>query len=110
MNNFFCYLYSKFVATWEVILVVLGVKSEVIDDVFQEGILTVVGSDCVELPLNKMPKDFLVDFMDEGITGSCDPHQDTIDSKIKTDCNCKYSLKVKWDVSTVRTIYWRVNY
>ena len=110
MNNFFCYLYSKFFATWEVILAFLGCNANCNKEFFQEGRITVVGKDCVEISLNKMPRTFSVYLQNDQITSSCDPHQDKIYSKIKTDCNCKYTLKIKWDVSTIRTICWVVSY
>ncbi len=110
MNNFFCYMYTKFTYFVNYLLEVFGFGTEQLKDEFQEGVLTVVGSDCVELPLNGMPKDFAVSFIDETENASCDPHQDTLDFKIKTDCDCKYYLKIKWNVSNVRNVFWHVEY
>lgn len=110
MNNFFCYFYTKFAAAWGAILIALGFKQEVLKEVFQEGTMVVVGTSCVELQLDTLPLDVLVELSDEALSASCDPHQDMVYYKVVSDCNCKYSLKIKWDVSTVREVYWRVTY
>lgn len=109
--NIFCYLYDKLRAFFKAIGVFLGFSLPDENDVqWQDGYLTVVGKDCIEILLDKNPEIVDVEFVDEASTGSCDPHQDMVDYTITNDENCNFYLKVKWDVSTVRKVYWRVEY
>lgn len=111
MNNLFCIMYSKLVAFFKAIGALLGFNSEQAYDVLSEdGFLTVIGKNCIEIYIGKYPKEVEVILVDENSTASCNPHQDKVDYSIVSDCNCNFYLKVKWDVDTVRTVYWKVIY
>lgn len=108
--NFFCYLYAKLRSFINAIAIFIGLKPEVDEPTFQEGELTVVGQDEVEIFLDKFPEIVLVEFTDSPPTASCNPDQDSVTYCVKSDYNCNFFLKIKWSTSSVRKVYWRVNY
>lgn len=92
---------------------------------FQEGVLRVVGSSSVQIRLNSLPKEILVEFLDEEIV-PCNhhhhhhhhhhQHQDKLEWRVAYKVvrrnfwhsEREFFLEIKWSVENIRTIKWVV--
>lgn len=90
---------------------------------FQEGFLRVTGSSEIKLGLKSRPREILVEFLDEEIV-PCNHHHHRHHhpDKLEWRVGCQvyrrspwhteesYSLEIKWNVESIRTIKWAVVY
>jgi hypothetical protein len=78
-------------------------------DNIMSGTLDVSGQDEVDITLFGKPVTILVEFKDDGGTTPCDSHKDTLDWQVNFG-NGSFMLKIKWNVSGVRTVSWAVDF
>jgi hypothetical protein len=79
----------------------------------QSGELTVSGSDHLAIALRGFPTKVDVHFKDDMLPVPCNPHHhDELEYEVHSSNLVlgKFVLKIKWRVTSVREIVWRVYY
>lgn len=70
--------------------------------------LTVSGKGEVDINLQGKPVSIVVEFKDD-VSVPCDPHKDDLNWEVDF-ASGSFLLKIKWNVSGVRTILWAVDF
>lgn len=118
INFFMCLLFQQ------IKLLFCNTENEVMMH-FEEGEITVVGADEIELVLRKEPCEVIVELVQDQINVPCNPHhhdhnhghhhRDVVDWYIKhhhrhPKHKNNFVLKIEWQILGVRTIRWFVKY
>jgi hypothetical protein len=77
----------------------------------ETGELTVIGSNSIEIPLNKKYKKFRVYFVENECISTCVPCDPGVCDELVSYFIKKdkvHFLLIKWEVSSIRDIKWRV--
>lgn len=77
----------------------------------QSGELIVIGRDSITIPLKGAPAEVHVCFEHDLEVIPCNPqHRDELEWEVQSDIDASFVLMIKWGVTGVRGIKWKVAY
>lgn len=118
-------LYCIFCEILDSVLDVFGLDEDCPKEVDQNGELMVTGEGEIDIELKSLPKRIKLHFKESCTLVPCNPnHFDELEWEITSDCNdgghehchkhhdhkAQFVLHVKWNVSDVKDITWKVSY